>query len=356
MARGAGPDRTISGREFPAELSVERFDPEGHSGTLVAGEHRLRYLWAARMVEGKSVLDAGCGTGYGSRILAGGEATRVVGVDIAPVAVTESAGSGIEFVAGDVRDLPFELGDFDVIVCFEVIEHIDERERAMAEFKRVLGPAGLLLLSSPNRAAYPSGNPHHVFEYLPEELRAEVRSHFANVAAFRQDAWLASSICAGGGVDAGECRDLEVVFPSDREPGSEPFSIVAASDGQLPSITDTCALGDPFEVRWWHDQQSEARHEVEALRAELERARLEARDAARTLTELETKRAFELEAVREAQTELANMTEAHAEAQAVIQEVQHTRAWRLATAYWRLRDAVLLRRGSSGTPPEPSGD
>jgi len=105
---------------------IERFDPELMGGSLLEAEHLARYRWAGALVEGKRVLDAGCGTGYGSELLARQGAAEVVGVD-ADADVIEAASrsaSGVTFVAADLRELPADLGEFDVVVCFEVIEHI----------------------------------------------------------------------------------------------------------------------------------------------------------------------------------------------------------------------------------------
>src|SRR6186997_360777 len=67
----------------PSDQPVERFDPESFRGELVEAEHLARYRWAAAAVAGRDVLDAGCGEGYGSRLLAElGGARRCVGIDI----------------------------------------------------------------------------------------------------------------------------------------------------------------------------------------------------------------------------------------------------------------------------------
>ena len=61
----------------------ERFAPGDMRGELIEAEHLARYSWAAGLARGKRVLDAGCGTAYGSRMLAEGGAQEVVGIDIA---------------------------------------------------------------------------------------------------------------------------------------------------------------------------------------------------------------------------------------------------------------------------------
>src|SRR5439155_23557136 len=93
----------------------ERFDPQAMHGRLIEAEHLARYWWAAALVPGKRVLDAGCGTAYGSEILARGGASEVVGVDL-DRAVVEAARVSVETVSlevADVRDLPYADGSFD---------------------------------------------------------------------------------------------------------------------------------------------------------------------------------------------------------------------------------------------------
>ena len=80
--------------------------------------------------------------------------------------------------------LPFKDQAFDCILCSEVLEHIPDDERAMAELSRVLKPASWLLLSVPTPPA-PS-DPNHVREgYKPEELSAMLSARGLEVRARR---------------------------------------------------------------------------------------------------------------------------------------------------------------------------
>src|SRR2546426_992749 len=179
---------------------VERFDPEAFEGELVEAEHLARYHWAASIAHGREVLDAGCGEGYGSRILSeAGGAARCVGVDVDAEAVSRARTAygdegRIEFEVADVTALPFGEATFDLVTCFETIEHVAEQQRVVAELARVLRPDGVLLISSPNRDVYPPGNPHHVRELTPGELTDLLSSELAEVRLFRQHNWLASAV------------------------------------------------------------------------------------------------------------------------------------------------------------------
>ncbi len=149
------------------------------------GEHAARYIFALAFVEGKSVLDIACGTGYGLAILKT-KAKYITGVDVDAGAANEAkaeCGDNGSVLLGNGLGLPFADGSFDVITSFETLEHLHERRKFLAELHRVLRPGGILILSTPN-ANYsmpvngkPS-NPFHIFEYTPDELRGELESCF----------------------------------------------------------------------------------------------------------------------------------------------------------------------------------
>ena len=278
----------------------ERLDPRAEGGRLVAAEHLGRYWWAAAQVAEKTVLDAGCGIGYGTRLLAQGGAQRVTGVDIAADALREAEAQPLEtaeYVEGDIQQLPFHDDSFDVVVCFEAIEHVPRPEEALDELARVLRPGGRLLVSSPNRGVYPPGNPHHIHEYTAQELEESLTRRFGYVHAIRQHAWLASALLDdsrfGAGPDAAPAlTSLRKVIRA--EPGQETFALAAASTEPFDTPDSLVALGDAFEVGWWQDQIAElhgqlADSERRRLAAEDERTRLDEQVArlGRELLELE---------------------------------------------------------------------
>ncbi|MFN0140823.1 MAG: class I SAM-dependent methyltransferase [Pyrinomonadaceae bacterium] len=150
------------------------------------GEHAARYLFALRQVEGKDVLDIACGTGYGLAFLRA-RAKSVTGVDVdidaAREALSECDTDSVHVLLGDGTNLPFNDESFDVVTSFETLEHLHARREFLAELKRVLRTGGTLILSTPN-ANYTKpvngkpSNPFHIFEYKPDELRAELEDHF----------------------------------------------------------------------------------------------------------------------------------------------------------------------------------
>lgn len=244
--------------------------PETMPG-LIRAEHEARYWWAAGAVGGKEVLDAGCGVGYGAGILAEAGASRIVGVDIAGEAIENAilrADPIGEFVVGDLEQLPFTPCSFDVVVCFEVIEHVHRRELVLDELRRVLRPDGVLILSSPNRNVYLPGNPHHVHEYTPSELHAALMQRFRRVALYRQHQWISSLITDDVGLQA-RSSGVEVAASVRKvagvAPGEEVYTLAVAAGGPLPVMLGTAILTDAIDLRWWHDKVTASERELDAL-------------------------------------------------------------------------------------------
>jgi 2-polyprenyl-3-methyl-5-hydroxy-6-metoxy-1,4-benzoquinol methylase len=273
----------------------ERFVPGSSVGQLIELEHVARYWWAGQLAEDRVVLDAGCGVGYGSALLAQCGARSVVGLDISAAAVESAAAAApanVSFEVGDVHALPYGDGQFDLVVCFEVIEHVTDQLAVLAELARVLAPDGVLAISSPNRGVYPAGNPHHVHEYVPGELRAALSGHFAHVSLARQHAWTASAVLGDDALrSASRDRplDAQVRTTLALEPGSETYTVALASRVPLAGLSGRVMLGGLDDIRSWLQEISEwrqsagnasdlARQRAEAA-AEIERLRAEAADA-----------------------------------------------------------------------------
>jgi SAM-dependent methyltransferase len=89
------------------------------------------------------------------------------------VARARTAGT---FVVAEVPPIPFPDHSFDFVVCFETVEHIEDDGKFMREIRRVLRPAGQLLLSTPNAEVSAPGqsvaNRWHVREYTFTSLGA----------------------------------------------------------------------------------------------------------------------------------------------------------------------------------------
>lgn len=228
--------------------SPERFVPELMEGEFIAAQHIGRYLWASSAAKDRRVLDAGCGVAYGSAMLAEAGARSVVGVDLAEEVletVRARVPPNVRLERADLRDLPFEDGSFDLVVCFEVIEHVTDQQEVVRESARVLSPEGLLLASTPNRAVSAGDNPHHLRELLPEELEGLLGEHFANVELFRQDAWYSSAVFTDTDFtskrrSAGDSWPVQKIAA--RDLGTEEFTLAAGSDTALPELGGSIVL------------------------------------------------------------------------------------------------------------------
>jgi 2-polyprenyl-3-methyl-5-hydroxy-6-metoxy-1,4-benzoquinol methylase len=151
-------------------------------------EHVERYKWARERVHGV-VLDAACGTGYGSAILS--QRAHVIGLDrdSDAVRIANAVAPAARIVQAELPALEFADGSFDFVVSFETVEHVEDDVQLVSEMRRVLKPGGALLMSTPNGAMswVQDPNPWHHREYELEELRALLeRGGFTAVHVFQQ--------------------------------------------------------------------------------------------------------------------------------------------------------------------------
>jgi ubiquinone biosynthesis O-methyltransferase len=178
-----------------AEFTGERLIP-GEVDVDLLNEHVARYTFASRLARGKRVLDAGCGAGYGSAELAR-TALAVVGVDVAPEAIefarAHYQSDNLSFEQASCANLPYDASSFDLVVAFEVIEHLQDWRAFLLETARVLSPNGQLVVSTPNKLYYtesrgPHGaNPFHVHEFTFDEFRQELNAVFPHVSLYLEN-------------------------------------------------------------------------------------------------------------------------------------------------------------------------
>ncbi len=223
----------------------------------VVYEHLHRYLWAAELVAGRGVLDLASGEGFGAAILAS-VAESVVGIEIDDQTVAHSRGNyeaaNLSFELGDATDLSrFNAESFGAVVAFEMIEHVAEQERVVAEIERVLAPDGLLLMSTPDRIAYSEAanyaNPFHVRELSQDEFENLLRGRFAHVGTWGQRTIAGSALSWLGGAEAaGTGQSFFIAREGDSwavAAGLAPKYVVAvASNAPLPAIPVESTLGD----------------------------------------------------------------------------------------------------------------
>ena len=157
------------------------------SGTFAERyEHLFRYK-LAKDQQWNKIVEVGCGTGYGSAILASD--AQITAFDISKQAISYAVKvhPGPDYVVGSATALPLPDESVDAIVSFEVIEHLTDAEKFLDECKRVLREDGAIILSSPNPGYLPNlfkhrllgkpiprkiweGNIYHVREFSYEDM------------------------------------------------------------------------------------------------------------------------------------------------------------------------------------------
>jgi 2-polyprenyl-3-methyl-5-hydroxy-6-metoxy-1,4-benzoquinol methylase len=146
------------------------------ANTLESSEHLHRYELAASLLGGRRVLDLCCGIGYGALALAE-TAASVAGVDrdagaIDTARVVAGDAANVEFHTADAVDFLAEHGDeFDAVVCFEGLEHLERLEAAVELLVALAGRGTAMVLSVPNTLTFEQENPYHVTDFGYEEAQ-----------------------------------------------------------------------------------------------------------------------------------------------------------------------------------------
>jgi SAM-dependent methyltransferase len=157
-------------------LTGERTIPDLEIENYWFRRHEVVYQRLVPRCAGRVVLEAGCGEGYGADLIAG-VARRVVAVDYDEAAVAHVRGRypQVDVMRANLAELPLPDLSVDVVVNFQVIEHLWDQAQFVAECARVLRPSGLLMVSTPNRITFSPGrdtpiNPFHTRELNAAEL------------------------------------------------------------------------------------------------------------------------------------------------------------------------------------------
>ena len=175
----------------------ERFIP-GVNDKKLSIEHYQRYKSVLPYVKGKVVLDAACGEGYGSNLMAD-YASSVIGIDIDGCTIENaskkyaSCKDNLCYIQGSIADLSMvENASVDVLISFETIEHVSEEIQLqfLKEIKRVLKADGVLFMSTPNKKIYSDlyhyKNEFHVKEFYYNEFMDFLKKQFQFVRFYNQ--------------------------------------------------------------------------------------------------------------------------------------------------------------------------
>lgn len=170
--------------ENDLEWTAERIIPE--EGRYMFRRHLQAYRFSMKFSAKKVILDTGCGEGYGSYLLSEIGA-KVIGIDISKEAVKHAkekyVRQNLRYQVMDVTSMDFPSNAFDVVVSFQVMEHLYNASKFLNEIKRVLKQNGCAIISTPNKRLHnnqPIGK-YHVKEYRDDEFIALLNTYLGKV-------------------------------------------------------------------------------------------------------------------------------------------------------------------------------
>ena len=175
----------------PLPLTGERTIPGLAEENYWFRRHEVVYQRLAERCAGRDVLEAGPGEGYGADLIAD-IANTVTGVDYDEQAVAHIRAKypRVQMHLGNLAELPLADDSVDVVVNFQVIEHLWDQGQFVTECARVLRPGGLLLMSTPNRITFSPGRDTPLNPFHTRELNADELTELLEQGGFKVDAML----------------------------------------------------------------------------------------------------------------------------------------------------------------------
>jgi 2-polyprenyl-3-methyl-5-hydroxy-6-metoxy-1,4-benzoquinol methylase len=159
---------------FFDEKDLELYDKDRR---LVVRRQTLVRTIEQHAPQNAAVLDVGCGLGEALAAMPAG--FTLAGMDYAAsnVRVTQRrlAARGAEIRKGSIYDIPFESDRFDVALCLEVLEHIEDDARGVRDIARVLKPGGFLIAAVPYTFYWPQ------YQKLMGHFRHYTRQSFSKL-------------------------------------------------------------------------------------------------------------------------------------------------------------------------------
>ena len=162
--------------------TAERSSNLDSSENVVFQRHLVAYKEAAKFIQG-TVLEIGSGEGYGIMELAP-LANKYIAVDKFLPKISDDFKSkhNIDFIQSLVPPLKkVDSNTIDVVITFQVIEHIKNDGDFLSEINRVLKPGGKLIMTTPNILMSLTKSPWHIREYNPKQMRDLVKDHFSEL-------------------------------------------------------------------------------------------------------------------------------------------------------------------------------
>jgi SAM-dependent methyltransferase len=242
------------------------------------------------LTRGRRVLDAACGEGYGSALLARA-ADSVLGLDMSEQALAHARAR-----YGDANNLRFERMDctrldvvpaasFDLIVSFETLEHVEAHEEMLDGFARLLAPGGLLLISTPDRHNYSDvagfDNEHHVRELYRNEFESLLDARFAHKRLYAHKLLFQSAmwdLARGGDFAAATMHEDGSIAAALEYPPLYYVAVCAREADAIDALPALSLFGDSSESVYSHyngevRKNMHAGHRILELEQQLEQER-----------------------------------------------------------------------------------
>jgi len=153
--------------------------------SLVFSRHKFAYEYVQQYVENKTVIDVGCGTGYGCKIIAN-KAKLVYGIDHDKETIAfcqkHFLTPNIKYIKMDANSLNLDR-KFDVAVTFQAIEHMPNLEAFIKKLKEIVNLGGFIFISTPNvklDKKQKKANPFHLNEMSFDQFHKLLADNFSN--------------------------------------------------------------------------------------------------------------------------------------------------------------------------------
>ncbi|WP_171176764.1 glycoside hydrolase family 99-like domain-containing protein [Ruegeria sp. HKCCA4633] len=233
---------TKDGKDQPRKLPTDggQHLPEFRSTKDL--EHLHRYQIARSLATGFDVLDIACGEGSGTYTIAE-NAKSVIGLDISASAVDYAKllyrDPRLIFHVGSATDIPMPDSSVDMVTSFATIEYMGEHDLMMQEFRRVLRPGGLLLISSPDQLERSDKFLNDSLlrdKVLPADDLVELVDHYFPNTCHYSQRLSTSSLIANE-----KSASFRVLAHSDiyNSVSKSRHHLILASDGELPELSNS---------------------------------------------------------------------------------------------------------------------
>jgi len=180
-------------RKKNAERLIPEFYQQNDAEKILFLKHQFAYEFAKKYIQPPMlILDYGCGDGYGAKILAQTfSEVQVIGCDVDIYTVKQARKKynlqNVKYLT--LNELKKAFLKFDLIVSFQVIEHIENVNSYLCFLKEMLSDNGTLIISTPSRnyrlnENQPPWNPYHLREYSMAQFKEEIEKVFKNTCFY----------------------------------------------------------------------------------------------------------------------------------------------------------------------------